>query len=146
MTSISKTRTIPPALWLLLAFVPFAGCARRDSIDEGPDFLDSGQQTYQHHCASCHGADARGNGPAASLLTVPAPDLTRLRQKYNDHFPVDDLYSMIDGNDKVTAHGTREMPIWGNIWSERDGTPVRREVVDRRISELIEYLRSVQVE
>ena len=135
------------SLWIALAVMTFAGCARRQALDaSGPDFLANGQDTYEAHCASCHGADARGNGPAANLLEKPAPPLITLREKYNGHFPVDELYSMIEGNDKVGAHGTRQMPVWGNIWSEEDGTPIRREIVDRRINELIEYLRSVQTE
>ncbi|MEZ4701829.1 MAG: cytochrome c [Rhodothermales bacterium] len=141
-------QSLPHAgLWLAIALMTFTGCARREALDaKGTDFLASGQDTYAAHCASCHGADARGNGPASNLLEKPAPPLTMLREKYNGHFPVDELYSMIEGNDKVGAHGTRQMPVWGNIWSEKDGTPIRREIVDRRINELIEYLRSVQTE
>lgn len=132
---------------LVLTLLLVSGCARRAALEaDGEDFLISGEATYMKSCASCHGADARGNGPSAALLSVPATDLTQLRQRYDGRFPVDELYSMIEGNDRVGAHGTREMPVWGNIWSESDGEPVRREAVERRISELIEYLRSIQTE
>jgi mono/diheme cytochrome c family protein len=147
-------KTNSPSVYYFLSTVGLAltlffvsGCAPRSGLEKGgEDFLASGEATYTKSCASCHGADARGNGPVAELLTVPASDLTQLRRRYDGRFPVDELYSMIEGNEKVGAHGTREMPVWGNIWSESDGKPVRREVIENRISELIEYLRSIQTE
>jgi len=134
-------------MWVVLALIVMPGCARRKAMDAGDEnFLAKGQVTFEQSCASCHGSDARGVGPASHLLAVPASDLTQLSEKYSGRFPVDELYSMIEGNEKVGAHGTREMPVWGNIWSEKDGRPVRREMVERRINELIEYLRSIQTE
>jgi mono/diheme cytochrome c family protein len=38
----------------------------------------SGQEMYIAYCASCHGRDAKGNGPAAPALKIPATDLTTL--------------------------------------------------------------------
>ena len=37
-----------------------------------------GQVTYARYCASCHGPEARGDGPVAADLRVPPPDLTAL--------------------------------------------------------------------
>lgn len=36
----------------------------------------AGAGLYQRHCASCHGAQGRGDGPAAAGLAVPPADLT----------------------------------------------------------------------
>jgi mono/diheme cytochrome c family protein len=33
---------------------------------------------YQAYCASCHGTEARGDGRASGMLSVPVPDLTRI--------------------------------------------------------------------
>lgn len=40
---------------------------------------DSGQgkALYEQHCALCHGADGKGNGPAATSLTPHPTDFTR---------------------------------------------------------------------
>ena len=35
-----------------------------------------GARLYRHNCALCHGADGRGNGPAAAALSVRPADLT----------------------------------------------------------------------
>jgi hypothetical protein len=37
------------------------------------------------------------------------------------------------------------MPVWGNIWTERDGEPIPEEEVQARINELVEYIRTLQV-
>ncbi len=35
-----------------------------------------GPDLYRLYCATCHGRDGKGNGPAAAALKVPPPDLT----------------------------------------------------------------------
>ena len=38
--------------------------------------IAAGSSLFAQHCASCHGAQGRGDGPAAEELTPPPPDLT----------------------------------------------------------------------
>lgn len=38
---------------------------------------EAGKAPYQMHCASCHGASAAGDGPAARAFNPPPTDLTR---------------------------------------------------------------------
>ena len=45
------------------AAVMLVVCGRESCRD--PTEASSGVQLFQMHCASCHGADARGNGPVA---------------------------------------------------------------------------------
>jgi putative copper export protein/mono/diheme cytochrome c family protein len=48
----------------------------------GPATADSivrGARNYEAACASCHGTGGRGDGPAASTLPTPPPDLTAHR-------------------------------------------------------------------
>lgn len=106
--------------------------------------LGSGKITYERYCANCHGTEAHGNGPIAGLLKVPPPDLTLLSANNGGVFPVDSIYMMIDGREDVASHGTREMPVWGNVWGEKDGLPVQPEAVEHQINEIIEYLRTLQ--
>ena len=108
------------------------------------DPVENGRISYTVYCASCHGSEGRGDGPVARSLNTPPPDLTQLTAASGGAFEADSVYAYIDGRADVDAHGTRDMPVWGNIWIEEDGEPVLREVVDRRINELVEYLRTLQ--
>lgn len=74
---------------------------------------EMGEREYRMYCASCHGVDARGNGPLAEMLAVDVPDLTRLKAANDGHFPFERVYRTIDGRTEVRGHGTREMPVWG---------------------------------
>ena len=108
------------------------------------DPIESGRASYMAYCASCHGTDARGNGPVAEVLTSQPADLTQLRERYGGVYPIDSVYAYIDGRADIQAHGTREMPVWGNVWAEQEGHAVAPEQVDRRIRELVEYIRTLQ--
>ena len=48
---------------------------------------------------------------SVELKSTPS-DLTVLAKKNNGVFPVGAVYEMIDGRKSVSAHSTREMPIW----------------------------------
>lgn len=106
----------------------------------------SGQQLYQRLCASCHGNDARGNGPVEPALRTAAPDLTWLAHRDGGEFPTEDVRRAIDGRWKQPAHGTRDMPVWG--WALFDmSSPddaAERAHVDAMIDRLVNYLASVQ--
>lgn len=117
-----------------------------EQADEAADPIASGRETYMQYCASCHGPEGEGEGPVADVMTAQPADLTQLRAQYGGTFPTDSIYAFIDGRADVQAHGTREMPVWGNVWGEVDGQPVPREEVDLRIRELVEYIRTLQDE
>lgn len=137
---------------ILSTFLTVAGCAGDEAPQEETSMADEeavdqiahGQQLYEAFCASCHGPEGKGNGPVSDALTTRPADLTRLAVDNGGAFPTDSVYAYIDGREFVQAHGTREMPVWGNIWSEVAGEPVRPEEVEQRINELVEYLRTLQ--
>jgi mono/diheme cytochrome c family protein len=110
----------------------------------GPDPVENGRLSYETYCASCHGIGGKGNGPVAEVLTAPPADLTHIASRRGGTYPTEEIFTFIDGREAVRAHGTREMPVWGNIWIEKDGVPVSQAEVDRRINELVEYLRTIQ--
>lgn len=114
--------------------------ADASTVGAAVDPVAAGRATYERYCQSCHGPDGRGDGPVATALTAPPSDLTRLRAEHDGAFPIDVIYRVVDGREAVPAHGSREMPIWGNVWAE-DATP---DEVQERINELIEYLRTIQ--
>ena len=106
-----------------------------------------GVELYAEACASCHGTDGRGDGPAAPALATPVPDLTQLALRHEGAFPADAVRRAITGEATIPAHGNREMPVWGKVFQEirPDWKPARRSGFSRqRIDVLTEYLRTIQ--
>jgi mono/diheme cytochrome c family protein len=101
-----------------------------------------GQALFHAYCATCHGSEALGNGPAASALKTPPADLTRISMRNGGTFPFTQVEKTISGEERdVTSHGSREMPMWGPIfgqiaWDQDLGT--------LRIYKLTKYLESLQ--
>ncbi len=124
--------------------------------------FDAGKYEYQLGCAACHGIDGKGGGPVSSVVKVPPPDLTVLAKKNNGVFPFKSVYEVIEGQKVVMAHGTRQMPIWGNrfipdVKLAADGWVriMRRDkfmhpsfdietIVRMRILAVIDYLNRIQ--
>ena len=105
----------------------------------------SGPELFDRFCASCHGSEARGDGPVAASLNVAVPDLTTIATRYGE-FPSMLIRDTIDGRgiDK-RAHGTRTMPVWGyEFWVEDGGDVNAQRAVRDAINKLVEHLRSVQ--
>lgn len=100
-----------------------------------------GPNLYRFYCASCHGTDARGNGPAAPALIAKVPDLTTIAQRNGGNFPRDRVRRIIAGDEDIIAHGTREMPVWGPIFHQVEED---RDYGNIRLQNLAEYLQSLQ--
>ena len=130
--------------WLIITglAVGFAASAQAEEVDIG-------KAEFQSSCASCHGADAKGKGPVSSQLKTPASDLTLLAKNNNGVFPANAVYEIIYGSKSVPAHGSREMPIWGNEYRaealSRSRTSQQPEwYVRGRIVALLDYLSRMQ--
>jgi mono/diheme cytochrome c family protein len=121
--------------------------------------VDVGKAEFQSSCASCHGMDGKGKGPVSEQLRVPPPDLTVLARNNNGVFPANAIYEIIYGSKTVPAHGTREMPIWGERFNPLMNLPhivdptydalnpsreLREVVVRTRILAVIDYLSRIQ--
>lgn len=131
---------------IALAAMCLAGCASQP-VDTRSLKQLSGVELYQRLCSSCHGVQARGDGPVAPLIKIGVPDLTKLAQRDGGEFPAADVQRAIDGRFDRPAHGPRDMPVWG--WQLYESTAnddqAERAQVDATIARLVEYLRSVQV-
>jgi mono/diheme cytochrome c family protein len=102
----------------------------------------SGKEMFQSYCASCHGKDATGNGPAAKALNSLPADLTTLAKRNGGKYPSDKVTSVLRGQATLMAHGDQEMPVWGPVfWRMSQGHEVE---VQQRISNLNRYLESLQ--
>jgi mono/diheme cytochrome c family protein len=105
----------------------------------------SGQQMYVTYCAACHGAGGTGDGPAASALKTHPTDLTTLSQKNGGVFPTDHIASVLRLGVATPAHGTVEMPIWGDLLpSLSTGSKDSSTEVQQRILNLTNYLKKLQ--
>ena len=105
----------------------------------------SGQETFDRFCASCHGADGRGDGPVAAGIPITVPDLTTLKRRQGDRFPEETLRKIIDGRNVVIYHGTRYMPVWGyEFWVEEGADKAAEENVEIIIRNLIDHIESIQ--
>ncbi len=123
--------------FVILAVLGLAAC-----VEEPID----GRTAYLENCASCHGLDAKGDGPMARGLTTAPPDLTMIASRNGGVFPTDQVMSTIDGLDRG-EHFSAAMPEFGagdmgaTVIVEEDGlgTPVPMQLLA-----LAEYLESIQ--
>lgn len=103
-----------------------------------------GERTFQTHCASCHGPRAEGDGPTAATLAVPVPNLRTLSKRNGGTFPTDAVASYVDGRSFPAAHGTRQMPVWGPVFSVTQQLVVGAESPEQRIAGVMAFLRELQ--
>ena len=102
----------------------------------------SGKAMYNAYCASCHGMDGKGNGPAAQALKAQPTDLTTLAAQNGGEFPAASVGNVIRGDTTAAAHGAKDMPVWGPVFlsvSNRDQAQVLL-----RIHNLTDYIKQLQ--
>jgi mono/diheme cytochrome c family protein len=121
-----------PIVLVATALVAFA--ARTPPKGGGAE----GRVLYGRYCASCHGIAADGHGPVASVLTRSPSDLRRLGDRDGRPLDADRIARWIDGREQVLAHGTREMPVWGDRFHAPEGG------IDPRIRAIVGYLETLQ--
>lgn len=117
-------------------------------------YIEIGRLEYEANCAACHGAEAKGNGPVAEVLTVQPTDLTQISQRSGGTFPRDYVFQIIDGRNVIGPHGSGEMPVWGRRFMTRaveQSAAVpwdvdARAIVLGRETALVQYLESIQAE
>ena len=138
----SSSRSLTAAVALTLA-VPTPALSTDMSI---------GQHEYEMYCAACHGSSGRGDGWFSRYLKNPTPTIRQLKKRNGGVFPVEHVYDVIDGKKVANVHGSREMPIWGNVFLVESQkvvpfygqVPADQGVVRARILGLIEYISQLQ--
>ena len=105
--------------------------------------VSSGQVMYRSYCAACHGDDGKGDGPASAALKSNPSDLTVLARRNAGKFPELRVFTAINGDLRVTAHGSKDMPTWGAVFRQMQGSDVAG--VKLRIRNLTKYIESLQV-
>jgi mono/diheme cytochrome c family protein len=110
-----------------------------------PVLVELGAPLYVQHCASCHGREGRGDGPAAPALVRRPADLTAIAARRGGAFPAGEIARVVDGRFDLAAHGSREMPVWGARFGEHVPDPEIKDSIARgNIACLVEYLKSIQ--
>jgi mono/diheme cytochrome c family protein len=105
----------------------------------------SGKQMFHDYCAACHGTLGNGDGPAAPFLKTPPADLTLLAKKNGRNFPTDHVTNVLQFGIPTTAHGSKDMPVWGELFkslSASHGTERAESAL--RIHRLSEYIKTLQ--
>jgi mono/diheme cytochrome c family protein len=102
----------------------------------------SGKETFLKYCASCHGEDAKGNGPAAFAMRTPPPDLTTLSRRHEGKYPVGYISAVLLFGRSLAAHGSEDMPVWGSRFKTLD--PVRDPTGQRHVDDVVAYIGSLQ--
>ncbi len=113
---------------------------------------EAGSGEFQAWCARCHGPEGKGDGPVAKDLETAPSDLTQLAIQNGGAFPAERVKSSIDGRSTEAAHGTRQMPVWGNWFAfevtsggllKTDQAKSEAEI-NERIERITAYVKSLQ--
>jgi mono/diheme cytochrome c family protein len=137
-----------PRVLLFSAFITMLcgmGAAQQPNvvnIPVGHTSANSGKEMYEAYCATCHGKDGSGHGPAAAALKIPPTDLTVLARQHAGKFPSIKVYRAITGEAGIAAHGSKEMPIWGPIFMSMSHQ--HESEVHLRVANLTDYVKSMQ--
>ena len=133
------------AIWAAVIVFAVVGGAVAQNLKKGPakyTVPSSGVEMYKAYCASCHGTDGRGGGPAAAALKGEIPDLTQLAKKNNGKFEFEHVSQIVLGDSLVPAHGNKEMPVWGPAFLAMDQRD--RAIVMMRAKNLSRYIEGLQ--
>ena len=115
----------------------------------GPQALQAGKSYYMKWCATCHGSDAKGVGPLSTTLKTKPTDLTQLAKKSGGKFPYMEVLDILDGATTFPAHGSAEMPAWGETFQSDaplGGDAMAQAAVRGRLMLVTDYLRSIQAQ
>mgnify|MGYP003484409844 FL=1 len=128
----------------VLAVVGLVACVGVATAARAGDH--AGKASFDQYCASCHGPAADGTGPVAEEMKITPADLRKLGQKYGTPLPKPKLREIIDGREMVRAHGTSDMPVWGEQLVHNVPPTVNTEMFKRgTIIVIVDYLETLQV-
>lgn len=147
-----SVRKVLAAGTLLLTFAIVATAQTKDTAEAQKPAIrkvparqtsaSSGKEMFDSYCASCHGKEAKGSGPAAQALKTPPPNLTLLAQHNSGNFPAMRVQGIITGQVELPAHGAKEMPVWGPVFSHL--SQGRQSEIKLRVDNLTDYIKSLQ--
>jgi mono/diheme cytochrome c family protein len=137
------SRSIASLLVLFIVFACVMASAQTvKKTPVTPTSAASGEEMFKTYCASCHGPDGKGTGPAASALKQAPANLTELAKRNGGKYPDNKVYGAIKGDSNTPAHGSKDMPVWGTVFQSMSHGDQGQ--VQLRISNLTKYIDSIQ--
>jgi mono/diheme cytochrome c family protein len=134
----------------LLAMLLVVGCGRGALRSvEWPPITDAdraarAREDYLRSCARCHGADGRGVDAAGASEGARALDLTRLAERLGPQFSREYVIEVITGEREVSAHGSREMPVWQYRFGDTGTEAAGALWAQQKLEGLAAYVESLQ--
>lgn len=126
--------------WIVGVLFALAAVSVRGTCAFAAEVME-GRTYFMRYCASCHGIEADGHGFVARALARQPGDLRHL----GTPLVADRVARFIDGRESVTAHGERDMPVWGERFDDIEAEGIAREKVGhQRIAAIVAYLISIQ--
>jgi len=102
-----------------------------------------GRSVYLAYCASCHGVEGKGDGPAAEAMKRKPVDLTTIAKNNKGMFPRRTIEDVIVNGGRWKAHGSKEMPTWGPVFRLADPS---ENIPTARLQNLLFYLEGIQTQ
>jgi mono/diheme cytochrome c family protein len=137
----SKLQTIFTLVLSLGLFFILHSCTEPAPDGSFAKQVEAGEAHFKQYCAKCHGEDGKGIA-IDSLGTQPA-DLTQIMKgRRSKEFPILEVAFQIDGREMAKAHGPRDMPVWGEVFSEEEY--MTEADIKGKLGELIAYIIDIQ--
>lgn len=83
-----------------------------------------------------------GDGPMASEIKSPPPDLTTLTKRYEGKYPSGYVSAVLNFGKNFASHGSQEMPVWGARFRSLD--PQRDPSGQQHVADLVAFIESLQ--
>ena len=128
--------------WLLGMGIPLVAQTKIRPAPMTNTPAGKGGVMFDTYCASCHGLDAKGDGPAASAFKGRVPDLTVLSKNNNGDFPAQRVLATLRSDSPSPGHGNAQMPVWGRLFRESGQA---ESEVQLRLYNLTHFLEILQV-
>jgi mono/diheme cytochrome c family protein len=138
------TRVVILTFSIGVGFVAHAQQAPKTSVKVD---VAAGHELFREHCSVCHGLDAKGKGSLYDPLSgdksvrVPPSDLTVLSKRNAGKFPAERVADAIHSKGPIPAHGTPDMPAWGDVFYN---LKYDQKLIDARVRNLTAYIESLQ--
>jgi mono/diheme cytochrome c family protein len=87
---------------------------RNPILAEDEESLANGKELFEQHCASCHGLEGLGDGPAGASLDPPASPVAHTSRMMGDDYL---LWRISEGG--LGAPFNSAMPAWKDILNEQ---------------------------
>jgi mono/diheme cytochrome c family protein len=138
-----RMRWWPGVIGIAIVATLLVGQGQQTTPAPGARLIPSltGKDLYSAYCASCHGVSGRGDGPMATHLKHKPADLTAIAANHGGIFPKDDVRRFITGEKVTGSHGSRQMPVWGPIFSQVE---IDTDYGKVRLENLVNYIQSMQ--